>query len=281
MGAFRRVAVGLAGASWVLLLALGCGRIGYDATDPTPQGIASQDAGVEESHGGAGGTLRDSGIGDVSGAGGAGGTGGGTDADPTESGDGSAADATATCPSGISFSGATGTPLRGGSGGSQYTDACPAGQVVVGFMLVVHSTPPPAILGEIQVICGTISISPTNCEVAISSGDTLPLRGSRVDQPPVTEMCPPNQMVVAIQGGSGNYLDRAGAGCAPLMISRVGQGSRATVGAITWLSVVGGMGGVAFNDPCPADQVASGAFIQSAIWVDAMNIICSAPAIAP
>src|SRR6266576_2751024 len=160
MRACRRVAVGLAGASWVLLLALGCGRIGYDATDPTPQGIASQDAGFEGSRGGAGGTLRDSGIGDVSGAGGAGGAGGGTDADPTESGDGSAADATATCPSGISFSGATGTPLRGGSSGSPNTDACPAGQVVVGFMLAVHSTPPPAILGEIQVICGTISISP-------------------------------------------------------------------------------------------------------------------------
>jgi hypothetical protein len=231
--------------------------------------------------------MHDSGIGgnggagDVSGAGGAGGTGGGTDADATEGGDGSAADATATCPSGISFSGATGTPLRGGSAGSPYTDACPAGQVVVGFMLVEHSSPAPAILGEIQVICGTISISPTNCEVAISAGTTLPLRGSQVDQPPVTEMCPPNQVVVAIQGGSGNYLDRAGAGCAPLMISRVGQGSRATVGAITWLSVVGGTGGVAFNDPCPADQVAIGAFILSATWVDAMSIICSAPAIAP
>src|SRR5579859_667035 len=280
MGARRRLGVGLAGGSFasaVSLLALDCGRVGYDETDLRPQGVAPQDAGVDGSRGGAGGTALDSGIG----ATGGGESGGGAMDAGEPANDDAAPDAGAMCPTSISFSGATQTPLRGGSGGTAYTDACPTGQVVVGFMLVVHSSPPPAILGEIQVICGTISISPANCQVTISPGDTLPLRGSDVDQPPVTEMCPPDQMVVAIQGGSGNYVDRAGAGCAPLLISRVGQAYQATVGAVTWLSVVGGLGGVAFSDPCPTDQVVSGAFIQSGLWVDALSIICSAPAIAP
>jgi hypothetical protein len=136
-------------------------------------------------------------------------------------------------------------------------------------------------VGKLQVLCGTISIAPATCEVAISAGTTLPLRGTTSDQPPVTEVCPANQMVVAIRSQSGLLLDQLAAGCAPLTLSPAGSAYQATVGPITWLMPVGGTGGSAYSDTCPANQIASGAFIRSGVWIDAIALVCSTPALAP
>jgi hypothetical protein len=192
--------------------------------------------------------------------------------------DGSAS--AASCPSSISFTGTTETPLRGGNSGSPYSDSCPAGEVVVGFILSQNSSPP-ATVGEMTVICGAISIKQANCEINIGPGATLPTRGATANTPPVTQQCPPNQMVVAIQGASGSYLVRLGAGCAPLTLSRVGSTYQATVGSITWFSPEGGSGGTSFVDPCPTGQIANGAFTRSGLFMDAADLICSTPVLSP
>jgi hypothetical protein len=188
---------------------------------------------------------------------------------------------TATCPSSMSFDDPTVFTVFGGQGGGLTKDVCPAGQVLIGAVLFEARSPPPSVVGQMEVLCGTVSILQTGCQPIVTPGAMLPLRGGNSDQRPVTLTCPANQVVVAIQGHSGLLLDELAFGCAPLALTKVGPTYQASIGAVTWLSPVGGKGGSPYQESCPAAKIAIGGDVHSGSWIDAFGLFCSNPILVP
>ena len=197
-----------------------------------------------------------------------------------------ATDALETCPSGISLVGSTATALHGWSLGDTtvYLDSCPADRAVIGYTL--YPAPTFEWVFQIQTLCGTLFITrgQTDCPIAITSSVTLPLRGLSYNTQPVVQQCPSDQMVVAVRGRSGDYLDQLAFGCAPLTLTSVGLTFQPTLGAITWLPPLGGAGGSAFEDGCTAGSVATGSNIST--WNGngdfvTFGMLCSAPVVVP
>jgi hypothetical protein len=169
----------------------------------------------------------------------------------------------------------------GGQGGKPATDMCPAGQVLIGYVVYESASPAPSVVGKLRGLCGVVSVDSANCQVTISAGAMLPLHGAFSDMPPVTLSCPANQMVVGITGRAGANLDQIGFGCAPLLLSKVVATYQTSVGATTWLSTVGGPGGNAYQRVCPAGQVSTGADVHAGQVIDAFGLYCSAPVLVP
>jgi hypothetical protein len=186
-----------------------------------------------------------------------------------------------TCPSSFDFTSPVPTVVRGGSGGVPRARFCPAGQVPVGFSVYEAKMPAPDVVSGLVEICGTLSVVQATCEVTILPGTTLPMSGGTGDQPVANRNCPPDQMVVAVGGRAGNYVDQISFGCAPLLLSKVGATYQASVGPITWLAPVGGTGGSAFTNICPAGQVAIGSDVHSGIILDAFALFCATPVLLP
>ena len=169
-------------------------------------------------------------------------------------------------------------PIRGGQfNSSPATDDCPAGQVVVGYTLGLDVGN--GLVGQLTTMCGIPSIN-ANCELVASPGATLPTRGSQSDIPYVRQ-CPANQVVVGSRTRSGDLIDQLSVGCARLTLTPVGSTYQVSIGAVTWLMPVGGMGGVPSEDLCPADLVATGNLDWSDTWVNAFALHCSTPVLAP
>jgi hypothetical protein len=211
---------------------------------------------TSSSGGGAGGESSSS-----SGSGGAGGAGGQGPGDPT----------------GITFIGVNNTAQRGSvAGGVAYDDACPAGQVVIGFSGFL--TGPNGYHGRIQALCGvaTLSAGPPYA-ITVSNGATLPLRGL-MGATQWSSMCPTDQMVVGFNGRSGALIDQLGFRCAPILVGGSPQAPTLSIGSITDLPAAGGIGGMAFpTTDCPVGQVATVARIRAGDGIDAFGLACSTP----
>jgi hypothetical protein len=231
-----------------------------------------------------------------SGSGGAAGTGSGDDAAPevspmdaprdtavtTDSGP----DPTAQCPSRLSLSDVTSTAQHGmPQNGPTSTDLCPSGQVLVGYALsaTTPSNFTTALVSKIEPSCGVLSIVPdrTSCKIVVSPGASLPVRG-RFSNGATVQRCPPDHVVVAFRGRSGRDTDQLGFGCAPLEIIKVNASYRVNVGGVTYLGTVGGTGGSAFQDGCPADKVAIGNKITDENgFIGAFGLVCASMTLVP
>jgi hypothetical protein len=255
-------------------------------------GGARADSGTDESRPSGGGAAGAAG----SGSGGASGAGSGNDAAPEASQPDVAHDATATtdagpdptarCPSSLSLTDVRSTAQHGmPQNGPTSTDLCPAGQVLVGYAL--SSTTPSnfttALVSKIEPSCGTVSIASdrVGCRIVVSTGANLPARG-RFSNGATVQRCPQNQIVVAFKGRSGRDVDQLGFGCAPLEITKVNSSFLVTTGTVTQLGTVGGTGGSAFQDGCPADQVAIGNKITDENgFIGAFGLVCASMTLAP
>jgi hypothetical protein len=177
--------------------------------------------------------------------------------------------------------GATPTPRRGGSGGSQFTDVCPDDQMVIGYQ-GTHDGPTSslALVDSLQVLCGRATIIGSGpYQFVVSPVSVLPSRGGGGAQS-FAAVCPGNQVVVGIHGHAGGYLDQVGLDCAPLTLSD-NRGYAIATGAPTSLPSYGGVGGSAFRDMCPMGQVARGADIAADSRVVASDLQCALPAVLP
>ncbi len=157
-----------------------------------------------------------------------------------------------------------------------HEDACPAGQVVIGYQGYLH---PNGYHGKIQAQCGVPSISGSDpYTFTIVPGALTPLEGAQSNGVLWKLSCPTNQVVVGFSGRSGGLLDFLSADCAPLMITGAPGNYSVTIGSVTMLPGVGDTGGNAFPDThCPAGEVATENHLRCGDGVDAFGIGCSMP----
>jgi hypothetical protein len=256
--------------------ALGCGKVGYDALEAPelvesgapgggPEGgeasppEASDNAREADPVSDEG--ARDAAIEPVVGP---------ADASTVESG--------SICPT-LASGGPMPTPMYGATNnGTSYGDICPPGEVIIGFAGSTTGSQP-TVVGQLQTLCGKVSIAGTPCQITVSAGTTLPMRGTNPRTPPWTERCPLNQVVVGIYGRAGFDLDALGIYCAPLTVSRMGSG--VSHGMITVLPPQGGSNGPPFQDGCRPEQLAVGSNLQTGQIIYAFGIFCATASLVP
>jgi hypothetical protein len=170
----------------------------------------------------------------------------------------------------------TNTPQRGSvNGGSPFDDACPAGQVLIGFdgsLGSVNGTH-----GQIAAHCGTLELAAAGdgFEIRIGPGLVHPTRGRHAAQA-WTSLCPANQVMVGFGGRGGLLIDQLTFRCAPLTIAAAGKGYTVTVGTAADLTPIGGSGGSAFvQADCAAGQIATVARLRAGDSLDAIGLGCS------
>jgi hypothetical protein len=263
-----------------------CGKVGYDAPDElevaeggssdgrTPEGgeASARDSSEDVRDAGEGGPIsgedaRDAANEPVVGP---------VDAGPI---DARPVDTGAICPTSIATGGPTATPMYGATGGTAYGDICPPGEGIVGYTGSTTNNQP-IVVGQLQTICGKLSIAGSSpCQITVSPGTTLPARGTNPRTAPWTERCPSNQVVVGFHGRAGYDLDALGIDCAPLAVSKAGNG--VLHGPITSMPTQGGPTGPTFQDGCRPDQLAVGSNLQAGQIVYALGLFCATASLVP
>jgi hypothetical protein len=259
------VAGAMAGASCASGTTLGNGG----GSTTTAHGGSASSSTTSSGPGGAGGQSTDGGTGGQ-------GTDGGNDGG--QPADGGACDADCV-PLGIAFTGLDDTAQYGSStGGQAYDDACPTGQVVIGYQGYLH---PNGYHGQLQAQCGIPSIGDGGPNaITIATGALTTLEGLQGDGVLWTLACPANQVVVGFSGRSGALLDFLSPDCAPLSITGSPGSYTVTIGATTSVPGVGDQGGSAFADtPCPTGEVATENHLRAGDGIDYFGIGCSTPVV--
>ena len=265
-------------------LALGCGKIGYDAdgvdgstapdADWRPPGDASSDrSSMRDGVGSDDADISDRGITDFD-------VSSDTAIERVDSGDSGRGDANAMCPSGITTSATILTPRFGGSTGPSFLDACPSSQAVVGFSGKIDLQPTTTIT-TLRVLCGQLSIDPATCDVHVLAGASLPVRGVR-GTVPYSMTCPSDTVVVGLDGQSGMRVHRLSLVCAPLSLSLSTVPYQVIVGPSTSVPPGGGDAGQPFMVRCGGGHIAGGAVVG----LDAMSnglenigLMCGTPTV--
>lgn len=183
------------------------------------------------------------------------------------------------CDAAITLDGDTTTAAHGGDGGAPYIDTCPGNQVVIGYQGYVTTVVDGGdeLVGSIQTFCGQLSMGgPAMDQVVTSPGATLSARGESPDTP-WTQMCPADQTVIGFDGQSGLYVDRIAFTCAHWTATTTPNGIVLARDATDTAVAQGGDGGTAFQESCPAGQVARGSAIRAGFWIDSFALICTTP----
>jgi hypothetical protein len=187
------------------------------------------------------------------------------------------------CTHSITLTGESTTALFGQPGaGTSHKDRCPVDQVIIGYSgtlrndIYVTQGVPVLQVSSVQPVCGSLHVSQTGL-VTRSSRGTLVQRGDAGAAGSWSKACPTNQVVVGIYGHSGTIVDQLGFICATLNGKVSGCSISLEIGQITNLDSVGGTGGYAFKEQCPAGMVSSGQNLYSEKWVDSFGLLCSTP----
>ena len=158
------------------------------------------------------------------------------------------------------------------TGGTAFPDACPAGQVMVGFNAQLGAS-----FDQVGVICAPIALASGTLAVSTGTAVDQPLRGTNTGTP-AASTCPAGTMVVGFAGRAGALIDQLQLRCAAITVT--GAPPQASVGTATALTAVGGTGGVAFPDTdCAAGAVAVGADIRAGGSIDAFGLRCGVPTV--
>jgi hypothetical protein len=186
-----------------------------------------------------------------------------------------ACDTTGCAPSQVlTYANVTPTAAQGytGSEAAQFSDACPVGQVVIGFNTTSNAASGPAVVDQIQTICGIAKVPTTGGAATVTAGTTLIVRGD-VAGTAVAATCPANQVVVGFDGRAFALLDQLSIRCAPVAVAADGG---VTIGTPTNLAPVGGTGGDPFpRTDCGPGAVAVGANIYTRSYVSAFGLACA------
>ena len=182
-------------------------------------------------------------------------------------------------PSALVLTAGGSSPLRGNAaGGVLFNDACPVGEVLVGFSGMLGSAH-----GQIRGLCAAVSLvgEPGDYRIAFAPGATLPNRGTGGDAP-WTRVCGFEEIVVGFTGNSGVLVDDLTFECARLQIGPSMAGYPLTLGTVNVLPTIGGGGGAPFAPSrCPAGQIAVQADIRAGADIDALGLSCAVPTLAP
>jgi hypothetical protein len=183
------------------------------------------------------------------------------------------------CPSGISLSGQTMLPLAGTATGAPWTDVCPPGQAIIGYLGSTSG----GVIEMLQTLCGQLSIAALagSCEVQVSAGAMMPARGNATPKSPWTLQCPANQIAVGCSGQAAGRVNQLSLDCAPLVLSPSGGSYSLTVGNITQLAPMGGNNATPFHNSCPVGDVANGQLISAYNLIQGFQLFCTTPTVAP
>jgi hypothetical protein len=165
-----------------------------------------------------------------------------------------------------------------GLGGSEFTDACQPGQVLVSFTGTWGG--PYMGLESLQANCATIGISgsaPYQVTLAPNAGMLGPY--GEVSPQTLDGPCPDGQVVVGFEGRSGDWVDQLTFYCAPLTISDAGGSFKIEVGTSTPITTpIGPETGSPFSSiACDAGKIAVGIVGRSGAAIDAIGLTCATP----
>jgi len=157
---------------------------------------------------------------------------------------------------------------------TQFDDACPAHQALIGYD--ENRDDVNGLAGQLTPLCGTVTVSAAGAGLAVhtTAGATLPSRGGNAGTANPRH-CAQDQVVVGFTGRSGTLVDQLTITCAPLTI----DGSlNFVVGVPTNLAACGGTGGSAFPQTnCPTGQVATVSRTRVSGLLEAFGLGCSQP----
>ncbi len=164
------------------------------------------------------------------------------------------------------------------SGGTSRDDACPQGQVLIGFNGTIGTDV--GYLRSVSGVCATLTMqAQAPYAITTTQAASLPVRetAKAIAQ---AALCPANQVVVGFQGRSGGYIDAIWFKCAPLSVGP-GPGYGLVVGATTDTALIGGQtGGSPFNAIlCAANQVAVAQQPTGGNSVNSFGFACSEVAV--
>ena len=188
------------------------------------------------------------------------------------------------CPSALTIGAPGPSQLLGGDPTAEtpFSDACPAGQVLIGMGGSTGQW-----IDSIYGICGAVNLSavtwtvPYTYAVTIAGGATLPTEGYFSWSDTSWEVtCPSDQAVVGVAGNSGAAMDHVTLACAPLVITGTPGAFELHQGTITALPPQGGGGGSPFTPvACPDPQVITLISGSAGNSVDSLAVACAAPAL--
>ena len=173
------------------------------------------------------------------------------------------------------------TEQHGGPYGNPYRDKCPQDQVLIGYFGSVREVyaNPTRLISSLQAVCGALAVS--SDVVHVSPAGALPVRGTPGDVATWLQMCPDDHAIVGFEGRAGLALDRVAFVCGRWEVSSPDAGKALFVTSTTTFLSAGGDGGMAFQNRCPAGQVARGHSLRAGTWVDALALVCSTPTWVP
>jgi hypothetical protein len=161
------------------------------------------------------------------------------------------------------------------TGGTAYTDDCPAGQVLIGFRGTIDGGI--ASLRSVAGVCATLSVG-ANSPYAITTTQAgmLPVRmsaGNTVEN----AMCPANQVIIGFSGRTAMYIEALIFRCAPLTITGTAPNYELEIGSATDTSPIGGENaGSTFNAiNCAGGQVAVSQVPNAGSAIDNFGLRCS------
>jgi hypothetical protein len=181
------------------------------------------------------------------------------------------------CPSSIATCCTSNSGAVGGSGGSAFTDDCPAGRAIAGMNFRSGS-----MVDRVQARCAPITL---NINTTASPDYTYALQTGTLINDSVhggtggtarSAACSGDDVVIGITGRNGSEIDRLGFRCGRVTIQRDGSNVwRVVIVNTTSSPQYGGSGGSLFTRTCAAGQIATGLFGRAASRVDQIGLRCS------
>ncbi len=165
------------------------------------------------------------------------------------------------------------------TGGMPFTQSCAANEVVIGYAGTVDAPDSSMTqLRSFRATCASLSVSgDTTFVVHTIAKETLPEVGTMPGPVAKSAACAADQIVVGFRGRSGSDVDDIVFRCAPLTISGSSPNFTLSIGPVSELPPLGGLGGNPFNPiDCPAGQVAVGDEGRAAFTINAFGLLCAA-----
>ena len=168
----------------------------------------------------------------------------------------------------------TSATLRMGSeaNGTSFEDACPAGQVLIGFSGSTTTATTAGVHRQIIGKCGVVQTA--GIKVTITAAASLPTRGN-TGTAAWSRVCPANQVVVGFAGRSSTVVNQLSIVCAPLTAASMTPGAAVNVGTAVAVAAVGGTGGTAIAAiKCATGEVATMPRVRTSVNLDAFGLGC-------
>ncbi len=168
-------------------------------------------------------------------------------------------------------------------GGSDFTDACMPGQVIIGL----RGTSGGMFQGlnTVEAFCGDIAVTGDGPFDVQTTADGLLGPHGMLGPTMYDGSCPPNQVVVGFDGQSGNWIDALTPYCAPVTVSGTPGAYTVDVGTppAKLTTIVGDTSGGAPFPPvfCPEGKVAVGIAGGSGAAVDRFGLHCASLHVVP